>query len=152
MAGLITFAPFIHGAVRSLFSLATFLAFAFVLAPSAGAQSCGPGWLVDRDAPALSANVYALAEWDPDGSGPLPPILVAGGDFYSSAGMQHLAAWNGASWVAMDTGINGPVMSLIVDSTGGLVVGGSFTTVGSTSVHNIARWDGTSWSTLGTSQ
>jgi Secretion system C-terminal sorting domain len=49
------------------------------------------------------------------------------------------------TWIALGTGVNGPIYASIVFN-GQLVVGGTFTSPGS----NIARWNGTSWSTLGT--
>lgn len=52
--------------------------------------------------------------------------LVAGGDFTTSGGnpVNYLARWNGASWVPLGGGTNGPVSSLFVRSNGELVVGG----------------------------
>lgn len=49
------------------------------------------------------------------------------------------------------TGINGPIYALLVDQRNGdLYVGGSFTKAGTVSVYNIAKWNGQSWSGLGT--
>lgn len=133
--------------LQSWRTLALALVYSGACVSSAKSQPCDPTWLVDTCPPAVSANVYALVEWNPGGG--RPTLLVAGGEFFSSTGLAHLAAWNGANWFPLDVGINGPVMSLVVDSTGGLIVGGHFTTVGSISANNIARWDGTSWTTLG---
>jgi hypothetical protein len=44
--------------------------------------------------------------------------------------------------------LNGPVAALAV-SRGDLYVGGYFTTAGGVSASNIARWNGSSWSALG---
>jgi hypothetical protein len=42
------------------------------------------------------------------------------------------------------------VNALVMLPNGDLVAGGQFTTAGGVSVNHIARWDGTSWSALGT--
>ncbi|MDR3668949.1 MAG: T9SS type A sorting domain-containing protein [Ignavibacteriaceae bacterium] len=45
-------------------------------------------------------------------------------------------------------GTNGAVYAMAVDGSGNIYVGGSFTLVSDISANNIAKWDGTSWSTL----
>jgi hypothetical protein len=50
----------------------------------------------------LDGDVQALAHFDPDGAGPMPPLLVAGGRF--GAG---LAAFDGAGWSAFGGGASG---------------------------------------------
>ncbi|NJL58675.1 MAG: hypothetical protein HC887_02535 [Desulfobacteraceae bacterium] len=45
---------------------------------------------------------------------------------------------------------NGTVNAVAVDGSGNVYIGGSFTSVGSgTPANNIAKWNGTSWDTLG---
>jgi len=46
-------------------------------------------------------------------------------------------------------GVNGNVYSVASDGRGNLYVGGSFTGAGGVSAKNIAKWNGTSWSALG---
>jgi hypothetical protein len=46
--------------------------------------------------------------------------------------------------------VNNTVYALAVNGFGDLYVGGQFTTAGSVSANRIAKWDGTSWSALGT--
>ena len=41
-------------------------------------------------------------------------------------------------------------MSLAFDASGNLYAGGRFTTAGGTSAAKIAKWNGTTWSALGT--
>jgi hypothetical protein len=86
--------------------------------------------------------------------------LYAGGDFSSAGsclsddGCNSIARWNGTSWSALDTGMNSTVYTLAVGSDGALYAGGDFTSAGSCTsaagCNRIARWDGTSWSALGT--
>jgi hypothetical protein len=60
--------------------------------------------------------VRALESHDPDGSGPLPARLYAGGDFGYADGLPspHLACWDGVSWrnVAGSGGVLGAVRAL----------------------------------------
>ncbi|HMN41252.1 MAG TPA: hypothetical protein PKE29_10430, partial [Phycisphaerales bacterium] len=108
---------------------------------------CPGRWLVDL--PGVEARVLALTVWDPDGSGPLSPVLVAGGDFVSSNDINYIAFWDGTTWNPITTGTNGPVMALFVATNGDLIVGGHFTTAGGVSANDIARFNGTTWSALG---
>lgn len=60
------------------------------------------------------------------------------------------------SWSALtgptSTGMNGTVYALTTDSAGNLYAGGVFTTAGGTTANNVAKWNGTTWSSLGTGQ
>ncbi|MBL7813424.1 MAG: HYR domain-containing protein [Saprospiraceae bacterium] len=69
--------------------------------------------------------------------------LVVAGSFTTN-GFNNIAQWDGASWTALGTGLNGSVDALAVHG-GKLYAGGSFTSTGS----RIAVWDGTSWAALG---
>ena len=85
--------------------------------------------------------------------------LYAGGDFfyadyYSAA--NNIAQWNGTNWSALGSGIGsdffnedlGNVEALAVLG-GTLYAGGGFSTAGVSMANNIAQWNGTSWSALG---
>jgi trimeric autotransporter adhesin len=98
--------------------------------------------------------VSELLVWDPDGAGPLTPVLVVGGSFTTVGGVNasNIATCNPEvldEWVPLGAGLNGPVLALGALAGGELVVGGLFTTAGSASASNIARWDGSAWSALG---
>jgi hypothetical protein len=56
-----------------------------------------------------------------------------------------------ANWISMGgiPGANGDVRATVVDGSGNLYIGGYFTVVGETTANHIARWDGSSWSALG---
>jgi hypothetical protein len=57
-----------------------------------------------------------------------------------------------ADWVSLNSGIpgtNGIVGATVVDGSGNLYIGGSFTFVGNVAANNIAKWNGSAWSALG---
>ncbi len=45
--------------------------------------------------------------------------------------------------------MNSYVYALAVDASGNLYAGGNFTTAGGVAANHIAKWNGTSWSALG---
>src|SRR5688572_6370646 len=92
------------------------------------AQCPAPTWTsVNPGVPGLANHVWALTPWHPDGPGPAPPVLVAGGNFtFAGSGpANHVASWDGASWQPLSTGINGYVFALS-PYNGELVAGGVF--------------------------
>jgi hypothetical protein len=107
-------------------------------------------------ATALDTSVRAMAVFD-DGGG---ARLYAGG-YFSHAGTtpaNYVAVWDGAEWAPLTdaggTGV-GPqysrVESLSVYDDGSgpaLYVGGSFQTAGGVDASNIARWNGSQWSSV----
>jgi hypothetical protein len=82
--------------------------------------------------------------------------LVAGGPFYTAGNLFtfQIARWDGTRWSAMGTGMDGTrpisVNSLAVWPNGDLVAGGVFRTADGVIASNVARWNGTGWSSLGT--
>ncbi|MGD1044155.1 MAG: SdrD B-like domain-containing protein [Bacteroidota bacterium] len=95
-----------------------------------------------------NGEVWALAVIGSD--------LYVGGNFTTAGSntVNHIAKWNGSSWsplISSSTsvnGINGMVTALAVIGTD-LYAGGWFTTAGGIPAENIAKWDGTNWSALG---
>ena len=84
------------------------------------------------------------------------PALYAGGEFSMAGGQPAscIAAWDGTSWSPLGAGVNGIVRALgaFDDGLGGgpaLYAAGDFTTAGGTPAARIARWNGVSWSPLG---
>src|SRR5213078_4459254 len=74
-----------------------------LLAHSALGQCPQPQWQSMGDLPGVNGPIQAGVEWDPDGPGPLPSVLVVGGEF-SVAGSERvgsLAVWDGSRWSAM---------------------------------------------------
>jgi hypothetical protein len=85
------------------------------------------------------------------------PALYAGGSFTiaEATPVSRIARWDGASWSPPSlggAGTNGAVNSLVAFDDGSgeaLYAGGTFTAAGEISATRIAKWDGTSWSPLG---
>jgi hypothetical protein len=100
----------------------------------------------------MNGNVLALTVFD-DGTG--GPGLYAAGGFTDAGGMpaNRIAKWDGSSWTAVGAGTNDSVSALtIFDDAGGgpaLYAGGWFTSAGGMPANRIAKWDGASWSPLG---
>jgi hypothetical protein len=101
------------------------------------------------DSTILAATVYD------DGSG---PALVVGGEFLHAGGtaMNRIAAWNGHAWKALGDGITGQwgyavrALAVFDDGSGAaLYAGGNFKTFGGAPADDIARWNGVSWSAVG---
>ena len=99
--------------------------------------------------------VYAITVFDDNSGG--GPALYAGGEFTTAGGVKanNIAKWDGSEWTALGTGIDGLVVSLAVfdDGSGGgpaLYAGGAFTTAGGVTANHIAKWNGSTWSSLGT--
>ncbi len=106
--------------------------------------------------------ISVVRTWDPDGTGPLAPRLVVGGEFTRVNNMQvnHIAVYDGATWAPLGTGMS-PTFDDVVerieswdmDGAGPLppqlVALGRFVFADGVQVNNIARWDGTAWHALG---
>ncbi|HPM43040.1 MAG TPA: hypothetical protein PLV52_04350, partial [Candidatus Omnitrophota bacterium] len=85
-------------------------------------------------------------------------IAVLGGDIYLGGyfnivlegedSIQNIAMWDGSSWNALGSGINGTVWDL--EASGEyLYVAGQFSNVdGISGLNNLAKWDGAEWSAV----
>jgi hypothetical protein len=97
--------------------------------------------------------VQTLAVFD-DGSG---PGLYVGGEFQvpGNSSSWGIARWDGVAWSALGSGLGTThprvgAMAVFDDGAGpALFVGGDFDSAGGVNVHRIARWNGSSWSALG---
>ncbi len=96
----------------------------------------------------------ALAVFD-DGTG---SALFAAGGFTAAGGIEAngIAKWNGKAWSPLGSGLKdkfgGPVTTLAVYDDGkgpALYAGGFFTTAGDVAANQVAKWDGKSWTSLG---
>jgi trimeric autotransporter adhesin len=82
--------------------------------------------------------------------------LIAGGSFTTASGApaRGIARWNGTTWSEIGGGVGHStyppwVGHLIELQNGNLIAAGWFTSAGGVVTNNIARWDGMSWSPLG---
>jgi hypothetical protein len=121
---------------------------------SVDTSPCVDGWVPGDGVPGTDWIVYDTTMWDPDGPGPLPARLVVGG-WFSIGGntlASRIAAYDPSTgqWSALGSGSwDGWVDTLAVLPGGDLVAGGRFTTAGGVPASNIARWNGSAWSALG---
>ncbi len=128
-----------------------------------------------RFVPSLALQGGGTDSWDTifSSSGinaPVSAIAVSGnyvyigGEFTSVGGIiaNHIARWdsNTNTWSALTevvvvdgnpvsfNGVNGNVLAIAVSGSD-VYVGGAFTQAGSVMARNVAKWNGTSWSVLG---
>jgi hypothetical protein len=92
------------------------------------------------------ATVYALR----DVSAADGPRLAVGGSFTHAADIDaaNIAAWNGIEWLALGTGLNGPVFALEsqpLRSARTIYAGGAFTPLGTVYLSKFARFEGGVW-------
>lgn len=75
--------------------------------------------------------------------------LIVGGDYLPEDGWApFVRGWNGSTWTALGSGVNGYVGALCTIGTD-LYVGGSFNRAGGSPASFVARWDGSAWSAVG---
>ena len=117
----------------------------------------------------VSAN--RIAKWDGTswsalstgiggGSSVVYDLLFVGGTLYASGSFtapgNAIASWNGSTWSALAGGLTttgpDPVIARVMepDGVGGIYVGGDFNRANaSVTAPSIARWNGTTWSAVG---
>ena len=121
---------------------------------------CTSQWQAGLGYAGVEQQVLAMLPWDPDGAGPAPAKLAIGGSFRIAGTVvtKNIALYDPmtGAWSALGAGINPPlpwatgqVNALAVLPNGNLVAAGSFWTAGTVAAANIAQWDGTAWSPLG---
>ncbi len=143
--------PYYGGAVNALAVSGTDLYVGGVFTTAGGiaatnvAKWDGSSWSVLGSG--MNSNVLALAVSGND--------LYAGGWFTSAGGTAatNIAKWNGSSWSALGSGVAGVdqwsgVNALAISGTE-LFAGGRFIRAGGIAADNIAKWNGSSWSALG---
>jgi hypothetical protein len=118
----------------------------------AAAGPCEPAWRPTfGERPGTDEPILALAVHD-DGRG---PALFAGGDFTSAGGVlaSRIARWGGSRWSSLGSGITGRSVHALASFDDGsgpaLYAAGDFTSAGGVAASHIARWDGASWSPVG---
>ena len=96
----------------------------------------------------VNGGVHALASSGND-------VYVGG--FFTAAGnltVAGIAKWDGAAWSTLGTGLTratggSPQVEAIAVSGSDVYVGGTFTGAGGNPASNIAKWNGSAWSALG---
>jgi len=104
-------------------------------------------WISLGGLPVVNGVVLASAV---DGAG----NLYIGGEFTLRGVAANIAKWNGSTWSPLGSGLGGeldaPVNVWALTASGtNLYVGGNFTRAGGVEATNIAKWDGSAWSALG---
>lgn len=120
----------------------------------------GAQW-TEVGSPLKFGEIRDLQLWDPDGPGPIAPLLCAAGSFDNSnadpPGPSYLAAWNGTGWSSIGAGAAGrPGHGLAIavfdpDSNGPsppllVVAGGSNDVDGNPG--SISAWNGQTWTRI----
>ncbi len=121
-------------------------AVACMAAPTAWAQ-CEPGWEVGitDGLPDFDDAVTATLNWDPDGAGPEPEMIVFGGEFLNAGNLgnvNHIVGWDGTRWVRFGAGLPFTVWA-IGTSNGRLVA--SYAGYDNGSADGVSMWDGAQW-------
>lgn len=104
----------------------------------------------------FSNQLWDLVRWD-DGDGEALYIVGNYTDIGGAGGPSFVSRWDGTTFQALGAPIGGAVPLIIFsaytwdDGAGeALYVGGRFLTIDGVSASRIAKWDGSTWSPLGT--
>src|SRR6185436_16075275 len=76
-------------------------------------------------------------------------ISYFGGDGNDLTLTVQAPTFSDANWISSIPGLNGQVTAAVVDGAGNLYIGGTFTIGGDVFATNIAKWNGSRWSALG---
>jgi hypothetical protein len=105
---------------------------------------------------------WAGNSWAPLGDGPGGPVkalatyngdlIAATGPTFTSSGWTHggVVGWDGTTWNPLTQPADGSMeVDCFATLDNELIAGGAIATLGGVSVHNIARWNGARWDSLG---
>jgi hypothetical protein len=90
------------------------------------------------------------------GAGSINTMAVYAGHLYVGGGFRlvdgapgdYIARWNGSTWTALGSGVNGEIRALAVLGNN-LFAGGDFTRAGESGANQVAKWNGSNWTNLG---
>ena len=96
-------------------------------------------------------RVPIVPEGDQGRGGTHPYLVVVVNDAEAVYPVRIDPTFSDANWSSMGgiPGPNGAVSAAVVDGSGNLYIGGEFTLVGDVFANEIAKWNGTSWTPLG---
>lgn len=141
----------------SIFQVGAFLALTFLLSLptctfASGLDSATPalGNILEPDGTVKSG---AYGSFDPTGY--TLDVAPDGQPTFRPTAVQHISSQKGAgdgNWSDAFTmnGTNGTVYALAIDGNGNVYAGGNFTTVGGIAANYVAKWNGSTWMSLGT--
>ena len=121
------------------------------MVPSALAQCAD--WRTGASMPGIDGIVSKVLAWDPPGATPVR--LVIAGQFRAAGAtvISNLALFDpiAATFAPLGAGPNGPVVDAAIQpGTNSLVIVGQFSSAGGVAgTANVARYDGTAWSSVG---
>ncbi len=120
--------------------------------PTNASAQCAEHWIAGPECgkAAVGGQPQAVTAWDPDGEGPLSPLLViAGGiaDIGNFADVENICTWDGTNWRMLGAGLNASVRA-VISFEGTLIAGGFFTQSGTAPMRAVARWNGTQWNAM----
>lgn len=137
----------------SVFPLSSLAALCAAVATDGAVAQCQPAWLASGSIPGTDGELVAATEWDPDGAGPATSRVVLGGRFFYAGAMAiaGVVAYDPATGSLAPIGncIVGRVTALLGLPGGQLLVGGDFTSIGTTAASYVALWNGSGWQALG---
>ena len=157
--------------------MGSFNAYCYAIA-AVGPELYLGGWLGLAYTTTLEEPINGIARWNgtawrsfgPGLNDAVWAILISGTDVYIGGGFTQIgnlrvngiAKWDGAAWHALGTGFTNSqrlfqralergeaLVSALAIIGSDLYAAGSFETAGGAPANRIARWDGTSWSSLG---
>lgn len=142
-------------AIRMLYS-AVAIAWCVFVSPCPAQEPCTPQWQATFGGRLnINSSILDFATFN-DGKGAGPALYISGA--FTTAGgalVNRIARWNPNQnrWDALAGGMDsGEVRAMIVFDDGNgpaLFAGGSFSKSGGVTTNGIARWNGTSWTSVG---